>query len=313
MRNGKNTANVHNDNYSEKIGAKKLNSQAPVHLRKYYKTKQTFNFFAALLTMWLFVFVIIFPHLQNLCLNNVVASPGTYYFRVAIILKDSLENPPTGWSVFDGHPESTYSDGQKLSTGGNVIYCELGSLSKSETFSNLTCSLPIKELNGVYYLERLKDGTNYSLVDDQNPTYVIDDRSTSDVFYMWEPSLAFVQYEYWVFTAVYEAPKPEKMSLSMTCDNYDKQSYLIFVYQGDDFLMQITPASSSQTLEFSELTDFDNNKLKICFVFGYYGNITFDSLTNATPNGRNVQIDTFANASFHYKIATPNINSSVMI
>jgi len=102
-------------------------------------------------------------------------------------------------------------------------------------------------------------------------------------------------------------------TLALTCDNFGSQQYMIYIYSGDTVVVQISPTKQTETITLAPVTDYITTPYKVCFVFGYFGNITFDSLTNATSSGRNVTITTFANTTINYTIATPQINSSIMI
>ena len=104
-----------------------------------------------------------------------------------------------------------------------------------------------------------------------------------------------------------------KCTLTLTCQDFSSQQYMIYIYKGDNIYMQFAPTKATETLTLAPVEDYATTPYKVCFVFGYLGNITFESLTNATASGRNVTLTTFADASITYTIATPNINSSIMI
>lgn len=103
------------------------------------------------------------------------------------------------------------------------------------------------------------------------------------------------------------------ITLTLTCSNFDSQRYMIYIYSGETLKMQILPTKKTETVILTAVDDYTVTPYKVCFVFGYLGNITFESLTNATYSGRNTTITTFANAAITYTIATPQINSSIMI
>ena len=102
-------------------------------------------------------------------------------------------------------------------------------------------------------------------------------------------------------------------TLTLMCNNYGTQQYMIYIYKGDNIYMQFTPTKATETITLAFVDDYSATPYKVCFVFGYFGNITFESLTNGTASGRNVTLTTFADATISYKIATPNINSSIMV
>ncbi len=104
-----------------------------------------------------------------------------------------------------------------------------------------------------------------------------------------------------------------KCTLTLTCQDFGSQQYMIYIYKGDNIYLQFAPTKATETLTLAPVEDYATTPYKVCFVFGYFGNITFESLTNATASGRNVTLTTFADASITYTIATPNINSSIMI
>ena len=101
--------------------------------------------------------------------------------------------------------------------------------------------------------------------------------------------------------------------ITLTCTNFDKQRYMIYVYSGDTLKMQISPTKQTETIELEAVSNYTTTPYKVCFVFGYYGKIEFTSLSNATYIGRNATITTFATTAINYTIATPQINSSIMI
>ena len=113
--------------------------------------------------------------------------------------------------------------------------------------------------------------------------------------------------------SLYAKWTPAKRTLTLTCENFDKQQYMIYIYKGGNIYMQFTPTKSTKTITLAYVDDYSATPYKVCFVFGYFGNITFESLTNGAASGRNVTLTTFADSSITYTIATPNINSSIMI
>ena len=104
-----------------------------------------------------------------------------------------------------------------------------------------------------------------------------------------------------------------KCTLTLTCQDFGSQQYMIYIYKGDNIYLQFASTKATETLTLAPVEDYATTPYKVCFVFGYFGNITFESLTNATASGRNVTLTTFADASITYTIATPNINSSIMM
>lgn len=111
---------------------------------------------------------------------------------------------------------------------------------------------------------------------------------------------------------LYAKWSPLIMSLTIHCENFASQQYFVYIYSGDTLLTQITPSSQTVTLSLDLSKNYSNN-IKVCFVFGYYGNITYGTLTNATANGRTVTIKPTTTAQINYSITTPNINSSLTI
>ena len=119
--------------------------------------------------------------------------------------------------------------------------------------------------------------------------------------------------EYTDTIKLYGNIEEKKLTLNLMCDNYAGQQYMIYIYKGDKLYMQFMPTKSQETIQLEYVEDYAATPYKVCFVFGYFGNITFESLTNGTASGRNVTLTAFADSSITYKIATPSINSSIMI
>jgi len=107
------------------------------------------------------------------------------------------------------------------------------------------------------------------------------------------------------------------LTITFDCESLTGEKYMAYVYSGDSIIAQIWLSSGEQTLELQGIDNYDDsNKYKICFVFGYYGNIDFTELTNATQTtvgGRSVTINTSSDATITYTIANPRINSTVIV
>ena len=147
LQNGKITANVHNDNYSKKTGATRVNFYAPAHLSKYYKAKHTFNFFVALLTVWLFVFALASFSIIGTIVNT---TNRNNYNNINAI---GTAVPPTQTDT------NTYS----ISTPEQLLYLSVGENKSTYLANGVTLNLttdlvmnvdswtPLKTSNGTSY------------------------------------------------------------------------------------------------------------------------------------------------------------------
>lgn len=100
-------------------------------------------------------------------------------------------------------------------------------------------------------------------------------------------------------------------TITLNCENFTTQQFMVYIYEGDTLVMQLIP-TSSMTFTFNRARSYDKT-LRICFVFGYYGKIEYTSLVGAKANGRIVEIEQNEQVAINYTIVTPKFNSNIII
>ncbi len=102
-----------------------------------------------------------------------------------------------------------------------------------------------------------------------------------------------------------------EQTITLTCQNFTTQQFMVYVFIGDDLVMQVKPTATT-TITLSRLKNYDKT-VRICFVYGYHGKIEYTSLTGAKANGRSVNVSLVENTQINYKITTPNVNASIIV
>ena len=102
-------------------------------------------------------------------------------------------------------------------------------------------------------------------------------------------------------------------TITLTCQNYDAgaQQFMVYVFIGEELVMQVQPTETI-TLTFNRLKNYEKT-LRICFVYGYYGQIEYTSLTGAKDRERNVYVSRVETVQIDYKITTPRNNANIVV
>lgn len=101
-------------------------------------------------------------------------------------------------------------------------------------------------------------------------------------------------------------------TITLNCQNFTAQQYMVYVFVDDECVLQMQPLAQNTTLTFNRVQNY-NSALRICFVFGYNGQVAFSSLDGATASGRTVVVDLVTTVQINYTIVTPQINSSLIV
>lgn len=182
-----------------------------------------------------------------------------------------------------------------------------------------TLELPILKLQEYYgdidYLSYEGDGNiKYSLTTEgENPTLTVDDCN----FVVAEKEQTYVLNVVYKSSTVEPEPATE-MKVTFNCKNYsdeNPQNYMIFIYQNDNIICQVIPTVAESSVTLTKDENYDStNGYEICFVFGYFGSISFESnsaLEVTAP--RKIKVSEFADVLIEYEISTPKINSTLII
>jgi len=241
---------------------------------------------------------------------------------IVIDLQHKLSFVPTGWEEYT-NSEALGDDlcvAQKTHEKGNNV-----------GYVSTTIELPINELNACYAgigytIKNLVvrggslNGTTYALgADGANPTVTLAKYYFDSSYDCWKGTDSDSYHvECFILDVVWEN------NLKFKCDNYSAQNYMIYVSSGtaDNIIMQIVPTSGEfgTVLPYIKESEYSSYQYVVHFVFGYYGRITFETSTadsetddNITVSGRRVTLDTLTETTITYTLATPNINSSLII
>jgi len=92
------------------------------------------------------------------------------------------------------------------------------------------------------------------------------------------------------------------ITLTLNHTNYADQRYMIYIYAGEDLVMQIMSQSNVITLKLPYI-DYTNKKYYIQFVYNSCGSIEYTTLNNVTQvNRQRLQLTTFADTTISYKL-----------
>ena len=106
------------------------------------------------------------------------------------------------------------------------------------------------------------------------------------------------------------------MNVTINCINYANQHFMIYVYSGDELILQIAP---TETTSFAlPYLDYASNKYSIQFVCGYYSSVsaTGDNIEQDVNNDRIYTISTFNSSTptiINFSISTPNLGGIIII
>ena len=109
-------------------------------------------------------------------------------------------------------------------------------------------------------------------------------------------------------------------TITVTLNNMTScEGYMIYVYKGDIIYKQVYVTTATYSFDLEWVSDY-NNTYRLAFVFGYYGNLTFDAKdatnginTNITTANRSATITSFVNTTIKFTLANPRINSTIII
>ena len=94
---------------------------------------------------------------------------------------------------------------------------------------------------------------------------------------------------------------------------------MVNVYKGDEIYKQMYVTTATYTFELEFVSDYSNT-YRLAFVFGYYGNLTFDAKnattgvnTNITTATRSATINSLVDTTIKFTLANPRINSTIII
>ncbi len=119
-----------------------------------------------------------------------------------------------------------------------------------------------------------------------------------------------------MFTVVYKESK--NINVTLNCE-LSGEGYMVNVYKGDEIYKQMYVTTATYTFELEFVSDYSNT-YRLAFVFGYYGNLTFDAKdattgvnTNITTATRSATINSLVDTTIKFTLANPRINSTIII
>ena len=119
-----------------------------------------------------------------------------------------------------------------------------------------------------------------------------------------------------MFTVVYKDSRTINVTLNCALSG---EGYMVNVYKGDEIYKQMYVTTATYTFELEFVSNYSNT-YRLAFVFGYYGNLTFDAKdettgvnTNITTANRSATITSFADTTIAFTLANPRINSTIII
>ena len=184
--------------------------------------------------------------------------------------------------------------------------------------------LPIKEINEflagdnraltVDYFLNQSNGQHYTLDSDgNNPTYVPAD----DEWIQYETGVPTIDGgKIVMFTVVYKDSRSINVTLNCALSG---EGYMINVYKGDEIYKQMYVTTATYAFKLEFVSNYSNT-YRLAFVFGYYGNLTFDAKnattgvnTNITTATRSATINSLVDTTIKFALANPRINSTIII
>ena len=119
-----------------------------------------------------------------------------------------------------------------------------------------------------------------------------------------------------MFTVVYKDSR--NINVTLNCE-LSGEGYMVNVYKGDEIYKQMYVTTATYTFELEFVSNYSNT-YRLAFVFGYYGNLTFDAKnattginTNITTATRSATINSLVDTTIKFTLANPRINSTIII
>ena len=119
-----------------------------------------------------------------------------------------------------------------------------------------------------------------------------------------------------MFTVVYKDSRTINVTLNCALSG---EGYMVNVYKGDEIYKQMYVTTATYTFELEFVSNYSNT-YRLAFVFGYYGNLTFDAKnattgvnTNITTATRSATINSLVDTTIKFTLANPRINSTIII
>ena len=188
--------------------------------------------------------------------------------------------------------------------------------------------LPIKEINKLLADDNRALTVDYFLNQSNGQHYILDGNGNNPTYKPADDE--WIQYaigatraaqsesndKIVMFTVVYKDSRT--INVTLNCE-LSGEGYMVNVSKGDEIYKQMYVTTATYTFELEFVSNYSNT-YRLAFVFGYYGNLTFDAKnattgvnTNITTATRSATINSLVDTTIKFTLANPRINSTIII